>query len=289
MGTRVVGIRFRGAGKSYFFDPGTEEYKKGEKVIVETARGMEMGDVSFAPTIVSDEALKDTLKPILRRATDEDIKTSEENAAKEDEALQICREKVIEHGLDMNLVDAQFTFDGKKITFYFTSDDRVDFRELVKDLAAIFHIRIELRQIGVRDESRMMGGIGVCGQPFCCSRFLPDFQSVTIKMAKEQGKSLSPTKISGACGRLMCCLKYEQDLYEELSKFTPGVGSYVSTPDGRGTVIESNVLLSNVKVRMEETEAIRTFQSDDVTKIAGGRNRRNLAEIQKSYTKEEDE
>lgn len=289
MGTKVVGIRFRGAGKSYYFDPGTEDYKKGEKVIVETARGMEMGDVSFAPTFVRDEALIDSLKPILRRATEEDLQISEENASKEKEALQICKEKVEEHKLDMNLVDAQYTFDGKKITFYFTSDDRVDFRELVKDLAAIFHIRIELRQIGVRDESRMMGGIGVCGQPFCCSRFLPDFQSVTIKMAKEQGKSLSPTKISGACGRLMCCLKYEQDLYEELSKFTPGVGSYVSTPDGRGTVIESNILLSNVKVRMDETEAIKTFSSDDVTKIAGGRARKNIAELQKSRANENNE
>lgn len=289
MGTKVVGIRFRGAGKSYYFDPGTEDYKKGEKVIVETARGMEMGDVSFAPTFVSDEALRDSLKPILRRATEEDLQIAEENASKEKEALQICKEKVEEHKLDMNLVDAQYTFDGKKITFYFTSDDRVDFRELVKDLAAIFHIRIELRQIGVRDESRMMGGIGVCGQPFCCSRFLPDFQSVTIKMAKEQGKSLSPTKISGACGRLMCCLKYEQDLYEELSKFTPGVGSYVSTPDGRGTVIESNILLSNVKVRMDETEAIKTFSSDDVTKIAGGRARKNIAELQKSRANENNE
>ncbi len=289
MGTKVVGIRFRGAGKSYYFDPRTEDYKKGEKVIVETARGMEMGDVSFAPTFVSDEALRDSLKPILRRATEEDLQIAEENASKEKEALQICKEKVEEHKLDMNLVDAQYTFDGKKITFYFTSDDRVDFRELVKDLAAIFHIRIELRQIGVRDESRMMGGIGVCGQPFCCSRFLPDFQSVTIKMAKEQGKSLSPTKISGACGRLMCCLKYEQDLYEELSKFTPGVGSYVSTPDGRGTVIESNILLSNVKVRMDETEAIKTFSSDDVTKIAGGRARKNIAELQKSRANENNE
>ena len=287
MGSRVVGIRFRGAGKSYYFDPGTEDYKKGEKVIVETARGMEMGDVSFAPTFVSDEALRDSLKPILRRATEEDLQIAEENASKEKEALQICKEKVEEHKLDMNLVDAQYTFDGKKITFYFTSDDRVDFRELVKDLAAIFHIRIELRQIGVRDESRMMGGIGVCGQPFCCSRFLPDFQSVTIKMAKEQGKSLSPTKISGACGRLMCCLKYEQDLYEELSKFTPGVGSYVSTPDGRGTVIESNVLLSNVKVRMDETEAIKTFPSDDVIKIAGGRARKSISELQRARTNED--
>ncbi|MBQ8995446.1 MAG: stage 0 sporulation family protein, partial [Oscillospiraceae bacterium] len=267
---------------SYYFDPEDVEYTKGEKVIVETARGVEIGDVSFSPTYVSEEAVRDVLKPVLRRATEEDLRIYEENCLKEKEALQICKEKVLEHGLDMNLVDAQFTFDGKKITFYFTSDDRVDFRELVRDLASIFHIRIELRQIGVRDESRMMGGIGVCGQPFCCCRFLPDFQSVTIKMAKEQGKSLSPTKISGACGRLMCCLKYEQDLYEELSKLIPSVGSYVSTPDGRGTVIEANILLSNVKVKMEETEAIKLFSSDEVTKIAGGRIRKTIAGAQKA-------
>lgn len=281
MGIKVVGIRFRGTGKSYYFDPEDVEYKKGEKVIVETSRGVEIGDVSFPPTIVSEESLRDTLKPVLRKASEEDIQVYEENCLKEKEALQICKQKVAEHNLDMNLVDAQYTFDGKKITFYFTSDDRVDFRELVRDLASIFHIRIELRQIGVRDESRMMGGIGVCGQPFCCCRFLPDFQSVTIKMAKEQGKSLSPTKISGACGRLMCCLKYEQDLYDELSKLVPTVGSYVSTPDGKGTVVESNVLLSNVKVKMDETEAVKSFNGDEVIKIAGGRVRRTIADAQK--------
>ncbi len=288
MGYRVVGIRFRGAGKSYYFDPGEENYSKGERVIVETARGIEIGEVSFAPTYISEDAVRDTLKPILRRADAEDLAVFEDNCVREKTAAIICKEKIEQHQLDMNLVDAQYTFDGKKITFFFTADDRVDFRELVKDLASVFHIRIELRQIGVRDESRMLGGIGVCGQRFCCCRFLPDFQSVTIKMAKEQGKSLSPTKISGACGRLMCCLKYEQDMYEELSKLTPPNGAYVSTPDGRGTVIEANVLMSNVKVRMEETEAVKTFESKDVTRLSGGRSRRSIAEIQKAGPRREE-
>ena len=288
MGYRVVGIRFRGAGKSYYFDPGEESYSKGERVIVETARGIEIGEVSFAPTTVSDDAIRDALKPILRRANAEDLAVFEENCAREKIAAKICKEKIEHHQLDMNLVDAQYTFDGKKITFFFTADDRVDFRELVKDLASVFHIRIELRQIGVRDESRMLGGIGVCGQRFCCCRFLPDFQSVTIKMAKEQGKSLSPTKISGACGRLMCCLKYEQDMYEELSKLTPPNGAYVSTPDGKGTVIEANVLMSNVKVRMDETEAIKTFESKDVTRLSSSKSKRSIAEIKRANSKREE-
>ena len=289
MRVRVVGVRFRGAGKSYYFDPGETEYQKGERVIVETARGVEMGEVSFAPTFVSEESVRDTLKPVLRKAEKEDLELFEQNCLREKDALKICKEKVEQHQLDMNLVDAQYTFDGKKITFYFTSDDRVDFRELVKDLAAVFHIRIELRQIGVRDESRMLGGIGVCGQRFCCCRFLPDFQSVTIRMAKEQGKSLSPTKISGACGRLMCCLKYEQDMYEELSKLTPSAGSYVSTPEGNGTVVEANVLMSNVKVRMDGGEAVKSFNSGEVVKLAGGKSRRSIAELQKTHAKREEE
>ena len=271
MSTTVVGVRFRGAGKSYYFDPGETPYKKGQSVVVETARGVEIGEISFPPTPVSEEKLRDELKPILRLATDKDMETHRANLLKEKEAYRIGHQKVEEHQLDMNIVDAQYTFDGKKITFYFTADDRVDFRDLVKDLASVFHTRIELRQIGVRDESRMLGGIGVCGQKFCCCRFLPDFQSVTIRMAKEQGKSLSPTKISGACGRLMCCLKYEQDLYEELSQYTPSNGSYVETPDGKGVVIEANVLMSTVRVRMEDSEAIKLFPSSQVTKLAGGK------------------
>ena len=266
---KVVGIKFRGAGKSYYFDPGDVNYFKGEKVIVETVRGVEMGEISFAPCEISDSQIRDELKPITRKATKEDEEVFAENLIKEKGAYNICWDKIREHKLDMNLIEVQYTFDRKKITFYFTADERVDFRELVKDLAAIFHTRIELRQIGVRDESRMLGGIGVCGQEFCCCRFLPDFQPVSIRMAKEQGKSLSPTKISGACGRLMCCLKYEQDTYDELMKFTPPVGTKVTTPDGRGTVVESNVLMGNVKVRMDQTDAVRPYLSSDLKKVFG--------------------
>jgi len=268
---RVVGIKFRGAGKSYYFDPAEEYYAKGERVIVETARGVELGEISFAPCEVSDSQVRDELKPILRRASKDDEATFAENLVKEKGAYNICLDKIREHKLDMALIEVQYTFDRKKITFYFTADERVDFRELVKDLAAIFHTRIELRQIGVRDESRMLGGIGVCGQEFCCCRFLPDFQPVSIRMAKEQGKSLSPTKISGACGRLMCCLKYEQDTYDELSKLTPPVGAKVTTPDGKGTVVESNVLMGNVKVRMDGTDAVRPYPSSDLRKVFGWR------------------
>ncbi|MBQ4093724.1 MAG: stage 0 sporulation family protein [Oscillospiraceae bacterium] len=273
----VMGIRFRGAGKSYYFDPGEEQYKKGERVIVETARGLEMGEVSFAPQAVSDELLREPLKPVVRRADEEDLRMFEENCQKEKHAYQVGLEKIAARELDMSLVDAQYTFDGKKLTFYFTADDRVDFRELVKDLAGVFHTRIELRQIGVRDESRMLGGVGICGQEFCCCRFLPDFQPVSIKMAKEQGKSLSPTKISGVCGRLMCCLKYEQDMYEDLTRLTPPVGSRVRTPDGRGVVVEANVLMSTVKVRMDENDAIKPFASSQLRRLPGGKARKNGA------------
>ena len=273
----VMGIRFRGAGKSYYFDPGCEQYKKGERVIVETARGLEIGEVSFSPRELDDEMLREPLKPVVRRATEEDLQTFEENCKKEKYAYQVGLEKIAARELDMSLVDAQYTFDGKKLTFYFTADDRVDFRELVKDLASVFHTRIELRQIGVRDESRMLGGVGICGQEFCCCRFLPDFQPVSIKMAKEQGKSLSPTKISGVCGRLMCCLKYEQDMYEDLTRLTPPVGSRVRTPDGKGVVVEANVLMSTVKVRMDENDAIKPFESSKLRRLPGGKARKNGA------------
>ncbi len=274
---KVVGVRFRGVGKSYYFDPCGETFNKGEQVVVETARGVEMGTVSYPVCEVSDSAVPDELKPIIRKATAEDLASFEANKAREKDAFRICQSKIEHYQLDMRLVEAQYTFDGKKLTFYFTSDDRVDFRELVKDLAGIFHTRIELRQIGVRDESRMLGGLGVCGNEFCCRRFLPDFQSVSIKMAKEQGKSLSPTKISGACGRLMCCLQFEQETYEELSKFTPPVGSRVKTPDGKGTVTEANVLMSTVKVRMDESEAIKPFRSSQLKRIQGGKQGKNGA------------
>jgi cell fate regulator YaaT (PSP1 superfamily) len=264
-------------GKSYYFDPMEETYVKGEQVIVETARGVEIGTVSYPVCEVSDESVRDELKPVIRKATPEDLASFEANKAREKDAYRICQEKIQKFKLDMSLVDAQYTFDGRKLTFYFTSDDRVDFRELVKELASVFHTRIELRQIGVRDESRMLGGIGVCGNEFCCRRFLPDFQSVSIRMAKEQGKSLSPTKISGACGRLMCCLQFEQSTYEELSKLTPPVGARVKTPDGRGVVVEANVLMSTVRVRMDENEAVRSFRSDQLKRLPGGRAGKNGA------------
>ena len=279
---KVVGIKFRGAGKSYYFDPGDVDYAKGEKVIVETVRGVELGEVSFAPCNVSDEQIKDELKPITRKANEEDMAVFSENLVREKGAYNICLDKIREHDLDMNLIEVQYTFDRKKITFYFTADERVDFRELVKDLASIFHTRIELRQIGVRDESRMLGGIGVCGQEFCCCRFLPDFQPVSIRMAKEQGKSLSPSKISGACGRLMCCLKYEQDTYDELMKFTPPVGAKVTTIDGRGTVIESNVLMGTVKVKMDGTDAVRPYKSTDLRKVYGWKQNKKDSDVSDS-------
>jgi Uncharacterized homolog of PSP1 len=287
--TEVIGVRFKEVGKVYTFDPVGQQFAKGTPVIVETARGLECGTVIDTNHEVAEDKLVAPLKPIVRAATDADLKRVQDNAAREKKAYKICEEKIRAHELDMKLIDVEYTFDNSKVVFYFTADGRVDFRELVKDLAAVFHIRIELRQIGVRDESRMLGGIGVCGQRFCCCRFLPDFQSVTIRMAKEQGKSLSPTKISGACGRLMCCLKYEQDMYEELSKLTPSAGSYVSTPEGNGTVVEANVLMSNVKVRMDGGEAVKSFNSGEVVKLAGGKSRRSIAELQKTHAKREEE
>ena len=219
--------------------------------MVETARGLECGEVVIEPRQVPESQIVAPLKPVLRIADEEDLKKIEDNRKKEKEALVICQQKIEKHKLDMNLVDVEYTFDGSKILFYFTADGRVDFRELVKDLAGVFRTRIELRQIGVRDEAKMLGGLGICGRPFCCSSFLGDFQPVSIKMAKEQGLSLNPTKISGTCGRLMCCLKYEQESYEELLSITPKYGAYVKTPSGVGTVIESNLLSGMVKVSLE--------------------------------------
>ena len=246
----VVGIRFQENGKIYDFDPGELTLLPGEMVVVETARGVECGTVARANRTATEE--RDDRKPVLRRATAEDRARHEENLKKAREAMRICQERIEAHGLEMKLVDAEYAFDNSKITFNFTADGRVDFRNLVKDLAATLHTRIELHQIGVRDEAKKLGGIGICGQPFCCSRFLRDFQPVSIKMAKEQGLSLNPTKISGSCGRLMCCLKYEQDVYEELIKMSPKVGSVVTLPEGRGVVTESNILTGKVKVRVED-------------------------------------
>ena len=240
--TEIIGVRFKNTGKTYYFSPAGERIPMGEKVIVETARGVECGSVVIPNRQVDDAHIVAPLKPIIRRATKKDLAQLEENLRKEKEAFQICQEKIAKHKLQMNLVDVEYTFDNNKVLFYFTADGRIDFRELVKDLAGVFRTRIELRQIGVRDEAKMLGGLGICGRPFCCSSFLSDFQPVSIKMAKEQGLSLNPTKISGACGRLMCCLKYEQDAYESLIKITPRVGSTVQTPDGKGTVVDANLL-----------------------------------------------
>lgn len=250
--TQVVGVRFKGAGKVYWFDPVGVQYKASEYVIVETARGVECGEVITENTEVSDEKLVLPLKPVIRKAVEEDFEKIKENKKREKEAFAICEEKINKHGLDMKLIDIEYTFDGGKILFYFTADGRVDFRELVKDLASVFRTRIELRQIGVRDESKMLGGLGICGRPFCCKTFLGEFQPVSIKMAKEQGLSLNPVKISGTCGRLMCCLKYEQNAYESLLKTTPKVGALVSTKDGNGTVIDNNLLTGALKVRLEK-------------------------------------
>ncbi len=250
----VIGVRFKEVGKVYYFDPDSHTLKKGDKVIVETARGIELGTVAAENHDVPEEEIVKPLKKLLRVATKEDIKKAEENKAKEKSAFEICEKKIEKHQLDMKLVDIEYTFDGSKILFYFTADGRVDFRELVKDLAGVFHTRIELRQIGVRDESKMLGGLGICGRPFCCGSFLGDFQPVTVKMAKEQGLSLNPTKISGTCGRLMCCLKYEQDAYEHLLRITPKIGAIVDTPEGRGKVVDVNLLRGILKVQLDRRE-----------------------------------
>ncbi len=255
----VVGIRFKENGKIYYFDPDSKTFSKGEKVIVETVRGIECGEIASANHTVAEEEIRHPLKKIIRGANAEDIKIVETNRKKEAEAFAFCEKKVQQLGLDMKLVEVECTFDGSKMLFYFTSDDRVDFRELVKILASQYRTRIEMRQIGVRDVSKMIGGLGICGRPFCCSQFLDDFHPVSIKMAKEQGLSLNPSKISGTCGRLLCCLKYEQDSYEYLAKITPRVGSIVDTREGRGTVTESNLLTGMIKVSLERRpEAIPT-------------------------------
>lgn len=249
---RVVGVRFRNAGKIYYFDPVRFRIEAGDHVIVETARGVEMGTVMLAPRDVKDDEVVQPLKPIIRMATEADEKTVEKNRQKEKEAFEICLEKIEKHGLDMKLVEAEYTFDNNKLLFYFTADGRIDFRELVKDLAAVFRTRIELRQIGVRDETKILGGMGICGRGLCCHTYLPEFAPVSIKMAKEQNLSLNPSKISGVCGRLMCCLKNEQETYEYLNSRLPGVGDTVTTPENlRGVVQSVNVLRQLVKVIVE--------------------------------------
>ena len=252
---KVVGVRFRNAGKIYYFSPGELELCTGMHVIVETARGVEMGTIMTGPKEVMDENVVQPLKPVLRIATEADERTAVKNREKEKEAFQLCLEKIAKHELEMKLVDAEYTFDNNKLLFYFTADGRIDFRELVKDLAAVFRTRIELRQIGVRDETKVMGGIGICGRPLCCNTYLSEFAPVSIKMAKEQNLSLNPTKISGVCGRLMCCLKNEEETYEYLNSRLPNVGDYVTTDDGRkGEVSSVNVLRQIVKVLVEEND-----------------------------------
>ena len=268
----VIGVRFKEGGKVYYFDPDRNKLRIGDIVIVETSRGIECGAVAIANKQVADDEIVHPLKKLIRKATKDDRRRLEENKRKEKEALKICEQKVAEHGLEMKLVDVEYTFDNSKILFYFTADGRVDFRALVKDLASVFRTRIELRQIGVRDESKMLGGLGVCGRPFCCSSFLGEFHPVSIKMAKEQGLSLSPTKISGTCGRLMCCLKYEQDAYTDLIKRTPKVGTIVKTPLGKGLVVETNLLARTLKVKMDNTPddaAPQSFKVKEVRVVKG--------------------
>lgn len=251
--TKVVGVRFSDTGKMYYFDPKGFDIKNGQEIIVETANGLEFGKTSTGVKLVEDDEVVSPLKPVIRIATDEDRKKVEENKRKEKEAFEICNQKIQKHNLEMNLTNAEYSFDCSKVIFYFTADGRIDFRELVKDLASTLHTRIELRQIGVRDESKMLGGLGICGRPFCCSTFLDGFHSVTIKMAKDQGLSLAPGKISGTCGRLMCCLKYEQNSYEYLHKITPKVGTVVDCRHGRGTVVDSAILTGNLKIQLDNT------------------------------------
>ena len=247
--TRVIGVRFRPAGKIYFFAPGKLDIQTGDKVIVETARGVEFGSVVTGPKDVDDEKITPPLKPVIRVATEDDVKKEAKNREKEKEAFEICLEKIKKHGLDMKLIDAEYTFDNNKVLFYFTADGRIDFRELVKDLASVFRTRIELRQIGVRDETKIRGGIGICGRPLCCHTYLSEFAPVSIKMAKEQNLSLNPSKISGVCGRLMCCLTNEEETYEELNSRLPSAGDFVTTPEGlKGDVQSVNVLRQLVKV-----------------------------------------
>lgn len=250
----IIGIRFKNVGKIYYFSPNNQKIEVGTKVIVETARGIECGEVAIANRSVENSEVVQPLKPIIRIATKGDINTVENNRKKEVDIMKVFEKKIIDHKLSMKPIDIDITFDGSKILFYFTAENRVDFRELVKDLAGIYRTRIELRQIGVRDEAKLLGGLGICGRAFCCSSFLGEFQPVSIKMAKEQSLSLNPTKISGTCGRLMCCLKYEQDCYEDLLKITPKVGAYVETAEGKGVVSDSNILTGILKVTLDRNK-----------------------------------
>ena len=272
----VVDVQFRPGQKVYFFDPAGGRYQTGDHLIIETARGPEYGICAGGNHLIRAKDVGAPLRAVIRLATEADERTVLENRAKEKRAFEVCLQKIEEHRLDMQLVSAEYAFDGSKILFFFTADERVDFRELVKNLASTFHTRIELRQIGVRDKAKMVGGLGICGRPFCCASFLDDFQPVSIKMAKTQNLSLNPTKISGTCGRLMCCLKYEQDAYEDLLRNSPKAESFVDTPEGRGTVVEVDLLRQRVKVRMEDSpETISIFSNEDIAILRSGKAKKN--------------
>lgn len=272
----VVDIQFRPGQKIYYFDPDGKTFQTGDHVIIDTARGAEYGICAGSNHTIAQKDVVAPLRKVLRKATAQDERVAADNRAKEKKAYDVCMQKIGEHGLDMQLVSAEVAFDGSKILFYFTADERVDFRELVKNLASVFHTRIELRQIGVRDKAKMVGGLGICGRPFCCASFLDDFQPVSIKMAKTQNLSLNPTKISGTCGRLMCCLKYEQDAYEDLIRTSPRLESFVDTPEGRGTVVELDLLRQRVKVRMEDNpETVSVFANADIAVLRSGKAKKN--------------
>lgn len=271
----IIGVRFKSGGKQYYFDPAGLEVQPGQGVIVETSRGLEYGECAQGNTQVEEETVVQPLRPLVRIATEEDEKTVEKNREKEAKAFQICQEKIAAHGLEMKLVEAEYSFEGNKVLFFFTAEGRVDFRALVKDLASTIHARIELRQIGVRDEAKMLGGLGICGRPFCCAQFLDEFQPVSIKMAKTQNLSLNPTKISGTCGRLMCCLKYEQEAYEDLVKHTPKQESFVETPDGAGTVSSVNLLRQQVQVWLDSApDTPKCYHNCEICVVRNGKGKR---------------
>ena len=271
----IIGVRFKSGGKQYYFDPAGLEVQPGQGVIVETSRGLEYGECAQGNTQVEEETVVQPLRPLVRIATEEDEKTVEKNREKEAKAFQICQEKIAAHGLEMKLVEAEYSFEGNKVLFFFTAEGRVDFRALVKDLASTIHARIELRQIGVRDEAKMLGGLGICGRPFCCAQFLDEFQPVSIKMAKTQNLSLNPTKISGTCGRLMCCLKYEQEAYEDLVKHTPKQESFVETPDGAGTVSSVNLLRQQFQVRLDSApDTPKCYHNCEICVVRNGKGKR---------------
>jgi len=287
----IVGIRFKKLGKIYFFDPDGMQLKKGQNAIVETARGLELGEVAVANRMMDEDKLISALKKVIRIATEEDEKTFIENEKKAQEAQSVCEEKIKKHGLDMKLIDVEYTFDASKLLFYFTAEGRIDFRELVKELAAIYKTRIELRQIGVRDEVKMLGGYGMCGRELCCCNHLSDLNPVSIKMAKEQGLSLNPSKISGVCGRLMCCLKHEQEVYEDKVSRLPNVGALVKTPEGKGTVEDVQVLKELVTVRVEkgEEKLKKTFSVQEIEILKNSKKRDNKEEIDMKELKQLEE